>query len=120
MPKRYLRFIDLKTAFDSVNLDLLLVKLQNKGVPVQVINTLIRSNSSRISTDTVREILIYAGVAQGKLFSPNLFIIFIDDSVDELKNTCYSILAYLDDTVLICERKVILLDSIKLLEDRSE
>ncbi len=68
MPKRYLLFIDLKTAFDSVDLDLLLVKLLNKGVPVSVINTLIRlMNSSRISTDMVREILINAAVAQGKL-----------------------------------------------------
>jgi hypothetical protein len=64
----------------------------------------------------VREILINAGVAQGKLF-PNLFNIYIDDLLDGLQNTFYSILAYADDTVLICESKVRLLDSIKLLED---
>jgi len=117
LPKRYLLFVDLKTAFDSVDLDLLIIKLQKKGVPIPVINTLIRlMNSSRISIDLLRTILINAGVAQGKLCSPNLFNIYIDDLLDDLNLICFCILAYADDTVFMCESKEHLLKAIEILE----
>ena len=64
----------------------------------------------------VREILINAGVAQGKLCSPNLFNIYIDDLLDELEIICFCVLAYADDTVFMCENKDRLLEAIKVLE----
>jgi len=63
MKKRYLLFVDLKTAFDSVNLPRLIVKLVNKGVPTPVINSLIKiMNSSSISSDLKVIIAINSGV----------------------------------------------------------
>ena len=104
MKKRYLLFVDLKTAFDSVNLKRLIVKLRKKGVPIPVINSLIKlMNSSKISTDRKNIIAINSGVAQGKLCSPILFNIYIDDLVEDMNKICYCALAFADDTVFVCE-----------------
>ena len=102
--KRYLLFVDLKTAFDSVNLQRLIVKLRNKGVPIPVINSLIKlMNSSSISTDLKNIIAINSGVAQGKLCSPILFNIYIDDLLEITNKICRCSLAFADDTVFVCE-----------------
>ena len=85
MDKRYILFIDLKAAFDSVSIPTLIKKLINKKVSFDVINALIKlMNCSNISTDMVNIISINAGVAQGKLCSPILFNIYIDDLLDVL------------------------------------
>ena len=103
LPKRYILFVDLKTAFDSVNLEKLIVKLKNKGVRIEVINTLIKlMNSSKISIGLNTVISINSGVAQGKLTSPTLFNIYIDDMLDATEKVCYSTMAFADDTVFIC------------------
>ena len=104
MPKRYILFIDLKTAFDSVNLKKLIEKLIKKEVPIPIIDTLIKlMNSSKISMNLDDTISINSGVAQGKLCSPLLFNIYIDDLLDITEKICYSSLAFADDTVFICE-----------------
>ncbi len=78
--KKYILFIDLNAAFDSVSIPNLINKLINKKVSFDVINALIKlMNCSNISTDMENIISIYAGVAQGKLFSSILFNINIDD-----------------------------------------
>ena len=104
MEKRYLLFIDLKCAFDSVPLIKLIKKLHKKKVPMDIINGLIKlMNCSKISPDLKETISINGGVAQGKLCSPMLFNIYFDDLLDELNEILHATLAYADDLVIICK-----------------
>ena len=118
MKKRYLLFIDLKCAFDSVPLIKLIKKLQAKKVPANIINGLIQlMNCSKISPDMEEMILINGGVAQGKLCSPLLFNIYFDDLIEILNNACYSALAYADDLVLLCRGQEELTKAVQILRE---
>jgi len=106
MEKRYLLFVDLKCAFDSVSIPILIKKLIIKGVSISTVNGLIKlMNCSKISTDMENIISINAGVAQGKLCSPLLFNIYFDDLLDVLNigYICHQAGAYADDLVVFCK-----------------
>jgi hypothetical protein len=73
MGERYILFVDLKQAFDSVNHKRLISKLVRKEVSFPVINTLtIMINSTFMSVDLINYINVNRGVGQGKLCSPIL------------------------------------------------
>jgi hypothetical protein len=104
MLQRFLLFIDFKQAFDSVHLGLLIRKLLDKGVDVNIINTLIQlMNSSKISMDLASIVNVNSGTGQGKCYSPMLFDIYIDDLLDDLKEHSTAVYAFADDIGTLAE-----------------
>jgi hypothetical protein len=102
--KSYLLFIDLKQAFDAVRHPILVKKLLAKGLGVPVINTLIKlMNSSAVSVNHRELIWVNCGVGQGKLCSPLMFDVYIDDLLNSAEGKCFLSLAYADDTAFLAE-----------------
>ena len=97
--------IDLEKAFDSVDVNLMTIKLINAGVVgklARLIHDYLSSRAIRIQIDdTVSpQFSCELGLPQGSILSPLLFIIFIIDIVSDPTLTHYK---YADDTTLLVE-----------------
>ena len=101
-------FLDLRKAFDMVNRDILLRKLEHygvRGVPLDLIRSFLTDrqqyvkvgdNKSDIATTNL-------GTPQGSVLSPLLFLVFINDIVNCSNSLCFNLFAddtcvYMDDT----------------------
>ena len=111
----YAAFLDLQKAFDWVNRDLMLYKVNNLGIDGKMyfaVKSLYNDTKSCISLNEYRSDWFQCvnGVRQGDTLSPTLFAIFINDLVEELNNMGLGMiingrhicaLLYADDIVLI-------------------
>ena len=96
-------FIDFSKAFDTVEHDILLNKLEHYGVCSQSLRWFkdyLHERKQTVSIDTERsdELDIVTGVPQGSILGQLLFIIYINDMPNCIENC--SVNLYADDTVI--------------------
>ena len=103
--EKYVLFVDLKSAYDSVNHEILFEKMVQKGFPSKVVNSVKKIYSSaKIAINPLMDsINVNRGVLQGSILSPLLFNVYIDDLVRNLDKTSFEVLAYADDIAVICK-----------------
>ena len=98
--------IDFKKAFDLVNHETLLKKLQMYGVSNSAVNWFHsylsdRQQCVKVNGCTSSLLLINQGIPQGTIVGPMLFLIFINDAPLYVQNSSTSINIYADDATLM-------------------
>ena len=91
-------YMDFSKAFDSVAHERLLVKLQNNGIKGDLLQWIRSFLSGRPQCVNVNGILsdwkdVISGVPQGSIIGPILFVIFINDMPDEVKESVCKLFA---------------------------
>lgn len=103
-------FIDLSKAFDKININILLYKLNKlgiRGIPLKWFTDYLssRTQSVRISNENNNEhilsksLSIDQGVPQGSILGPLLFLIYISDMPNAIKHG--TTISYADDTTIL-------------------
>ena len=101
-------FIDLKKAFDTVNHDILIRKLEQYGINGNELLWFKSYLNNRVQTVNVDSTLsdfrsINIGIPQGSILGPLLFIIFVN-CLPYAVSDCKTVM-YADDTSLMCKSK---------------
>ena len=102
--------LDLSKAFDTIDHNILIRKLEelhfNKEAIIWIKSYLTNRNQRTKFTNYMsEEEIVQAGVPQGSILGPILFIIFTHDFQKELNQPNIQITAYADDTQLIASGK---------------
>ncbi len=100
-------FLDISAAFDSVPHNLLLFKLKAYGFRGALYNLLksylynrkVRVRVNNSFSSVTNDEYINAGVAQGSLLGPLMFLLYINDIPDDINS---NIFLYADDSSLYC------------------
>ena len=98
-------FIDLAKAFDTVDHDILLSKLEYYGVCHESLPWFKNYFTGRkqfvhIDSQSSEELAITSGVPQGSILRPLLFIVYINDLPCCVKHCSVNTCMYADDTAL--------------------
>ena len=110
---------DFRKAFDTVPHHRLLVKLENFGIvgsTLEIIKDFLSDRSMRVGDSFSELCYILSGVPQGSVLGPLLFLLFINDLPEHIKNKVF---LFADDLKMIANalRKDLVDEDLRILED---
>ena len=111
-------FLDISKAFDRVWHDGLIFKLRRFGIEgtlLEFFKSYLTNRKQRVAQNGVlSEVMsLFAGVPQGSILGPILFLIFINDIVDEIESV---IALFADDTNIGMEVAEFTYESVRILQ----
>ena len=100
-------YLDFARAFDSVNYEILLLKLRDMGISEMLLNWIAgylknRRMYTKFNNYSSETRSLVCGVPQGSVIGPILFLCYVNDIVNVSSDDSVKITLYADDTVLYC------------------